>query len=170
MSCHPQTTLLNHILKVQSTKRIMVIENEVRTWGAAPVSAAARHCSPSTQPCVLQFGEISIDSDKMVVARNDTTEIIELPNGCACCDVQAELVDSLYMIVRTSCALLQLTFLARSHASRASKQGVRFDPTCTLELASHSCAAGRAASREAVRPAGHRDHGHGQPAAHHAGL
>lgn len=49
----------------------------------------------------MQFGEISIDSDKMVVARNDTTEIIELPNGCACCDVQAELVDSLHMIVRT---------------------------------------------------------------------
>ena len=34
------------------------------------------------------------------MTRNESTEIFELPNGCACCDVQGELVDALLMIVR----------------------------------------------------------------------
>ena len=98
----PQTTLLNHILKEQSSKRIMVIENEV---GAPRPARLTRHDQQERpEPgCRAQFGEISIDSDDKVMTRNETTEIVELPNGCACCDVQGELVDALIMIVRPPC-------------------------------------------------------------------
>ena len=53
----------------------------------------------------------------VVVARNDLTEIVELPNGCACCDVQGELVDILSMIVRPGPACKQLAVWAAAEAA-----------------------------------------------------
>ncbi|KMP11270.1 cobalamin biosynthesis protein CobW [Candidatus Nitromaritima sp. SCGC AAA799-A02] len=61
-----KTTLLNHILKGNHGKRIAVIENE--------------------------FGDIGIDSD-LVVGQND--EIFEMENGCICCSVRSDLINTL---------------------------------------------------------------------------
>jgi len=61
-----KTTLLNHILKGKHGKRIAVIENE--------------------------FGDIGIDSD-LIVGKND--EIFEMGNGCICCSVRSDLIETL---------------------------------------------------------------------------
>ena len=61
-----KTTLLNHILKNKHGKRIAVIENE--------------------------FGDIDIDSD-LIIGKND--EIFEMKNGCICCSVRYDLIETL---------------------------------------------------------------------------
>jgi len=61
-----KTTLLNHILKHKHGKRIAVIENE--------------------------FGDIGIDSD-LIVGKSD--EIFEMKNGCICCSVRSDLIETL---------------------------------------------------------------------------
>jgi len=61
-----KTTLLNHILKNKHGKRIAVIENE--------------------------FGDISIDSD-LIIGKSD--EIFEMKNGCICCSVRGDLIETL---------------------------------------------------------------------------
>jgi len=61
-----KTTLLNHILKNKHGKRIAVIENE--------------------------FGDIGIDSD-LIIGKND--EIFEMKNGCICCSVRSDLIQTL---------------------------------------------------------------------------
>ena len=65
-----------------------------------PLAHAKTVPGAAKTPAHLQFGEISIDSDLVMIARNDSTEILELPNGCACCDVQGELIEALFTIVR----------------------------------------------------------------------
>ncbi|MDP3988725.1 MAG: GTP-binding protein [bacterium] len=62
-----KTTLLNHILSAPHGQRIAVIVNE--------------------------FGEISID-DKLIVRGDD--EIIEMANGCMCCVVKDDTVETLF--------------------------------------------------------------------------
>ena len=61
-----KTTLLNHILKNKHGKRIAVIENE--------------------------FGDIDIDSD-LLIGKSD--EIFEMKNGCICCSVRSDLIETL---------------------------------------------------------------------------
>ena len=61
-----KTTLLNYILKHKHGKRIAVIENE--------------------------FGDIGIDSD-LIIGKND--EIFEMKNGCICCSVRSDLIETL---------------------------------------------------------------------------
>lgn len=61
-----KTTLLNHILKMNHGKRIAVIENE--------------------------FGDINIDSDLIIGKSN---EIFEMKNGCICCSVRNDLIETL---------------------------------------------------------------------------
>lgn len=61
-----KTTLLNHILKNKHGKRIAVIENE--------------------------FGDIDIDSD-LIIGKSD--EIFEMKNGCICCSVRNDLIETL---------------------------------------------------------------------------
>lgn len=61
-----KTTLLNHILKNKHGKRIAVIENE--------------------------FGDTDIDSD-LLIGKSD--EIFEMKNGCICCSVRSDLIETL---------------------------------------------------------------------------
>ena len=61
-----KTTLLNHILKNKHGKRIGVIENE--------------------------FGDTDIDSD-LLLGKSD--EIFEMKNGCICCSVRSDLIETL---------------------------------------------------------------------------
>jgi G3E family GTPase len=68
-----KTTLLNYFLKEQRDKKIAVIENEV--------------------------GEVSID-DALVEQKPDemAEELIILDNGCVCCTIRGDLVNSLHNI------------------------------------------------------------------------
>jgi G3E family GTPase len=68
-----KTTLLNHILKGDHGKRIVVIENE--------------------------FGEIDIDSELVAFQDNAEEDIMLLNNGCLCCTVRGDLVDMLGKLV-----------------------------------------------------------------------
>lgn len=68
-----KTTLLNHILKGDHGKRIVVIENE--------------------------FGEIDIDSELVAFQDNGEEDIMLLNNGCLCCTVRGDLVDMLGKLV-----------------------------------------------------------------------
>lgn len=68
-----KTTLLNHILKGDHGKRIVVIENE--------------------------FGEIDIDSELVAFQENGEEDIMMLNNGCLCCTVRGDLVDMLGRLV-----------------------------------------------------------------------
>ena len=61
-----KTTLLNNILKNKHGKRIAVIENE--------------------------FGDTDIDSD-LLIGKSD--EIFEMKNGCICCSVRSDLIETL---------------------------------------------------------------------------
>jgi G3E family GTPase len=64
-----KTTLLNRILKEQHGKKIAVIENE--------------------------FGAVGVD-DKLVIEEKHTGEaIIEVMNGCICCTVRKDLVETI---------------------------------------------------------------------------
>jgi G3E family GTPase len=67
-----KTTLLNRILTEDHGERIAVIENE--------------------------FGEESIDSDLLV--QNENEEIITMNNGCICCTIRGDLVESLLALCR----------------------------------------------------------------------
>lgn len=61
-----KTTLLNHLIKKHPEKKFAIIENE--------------------------FGEISIDSELVVGAKDG---IFELANGCICCTMNGELINVL---------------------------------------------------------------------------
>ena len=69
-----KTTLLNHILTADHGKKLAVIENE--------------------------FGEVGIDD--ALIAKNakiqSEDEIVEMINGCICCNVRKDLIDSLHNI------------------------------------------------------------------------
>lgn len=62
-----KTTLVNHILHKEHGKKIAVIVNE--------------------------FGEISIDGQ--LVVQEDQAELVEFNNGCLCCTVRGDLIDTL---------------------------------------------------------------------------
>jgi G3E family GTPase len=65
-----KTTLLNHILENQSDLKIAVLVNE--------------------------FGDINIDSQLLVAIDED---MVELSNGCICCTINDNLVESVYSIL-----------------------------------------------------------------------
>jgi G3E family GTPase len=65
-----KTTLLNQLIRNNPDRKIAVIENE--------------------------FGEINIDSDLVV---NKDGSVFELSNGCVCCSLSGELVETLQMLV-----------------------------------------------------------------------
>jgi G3E family GTPase len=67
-----KTTLLNHIIKQNPNKKIAIIENE--------------------------FGEISIDSELVTKSEDG---IFELTNGCICCSLNGELIETLLKIVNS---------------------------------------------------------------------
>ena len=62
-----KTTLINHILHEEHGKTIAVIVNE--------------------------FGEISIDGQ--LIVRDEQAELIEFNNGCLCCTVRGDLIETL---------------------------------------------------------------------------
>lgn len=62
-----KTTLINHILHEEHGKTIAVIVNE--------------------------FGEISIDGQ--LIVRDEQAELVEFNNGCLCCTVRGDLIDTL---------------------------------------------------------------------------
>ncbi len=65
-----KTTLLNHILQNQQSLKTAVLVNE--------------------------FGEIGIDND-LIVSTDEN--IVELSNGCICCNINADLVDAVYSVL-----------------------------------------------------------------------
>ena len=68
-----KTTLLNHILSSPDhNKRIAIIENE--------------------------FGDIGIDKD-LVVDRLESEDMVIMLNGCICCTVREDLMQSLQSLV-----------------------------------------------------------------------
>lgn len=69
-----KTTLVNYILKEQSTWKIAVIENE--------------------------FGEVSIDDGLVADSMQDPEDIITMDNGCVCCSLRADLVRTLGMLAK----------------------------------------------------------------------
>ena len=68
-----KTTLVNYILKEQTTWKICVVENE--------------------------FGEISIDNDLVVENLAAKEDIIMMDNGCVCCSVRGDLVRTFNMLL-----------------------------------------------------------------------
>ncbi|WP_371345551.1 GTP-binding protein [Ancylobacter sp. IITR112] len=62
-----KTTLINHILHKEHGKKIAVIVNE--------------------------FGEISIDGQ--LIVKEDQAELVEFNNGCLCCTVRGDLIETL---------------------------------------------------------------------------
>jgi G3E family GTPase len=66
-----KTTLLNHILRVQSTYRFAVIVNEI--------------------------GKIGIDGQ---LIENNRDEVVEMSNGCICCTVRKDLVQSIQRLLK----------------------------------------------------------------------
>ncbi len=67
-----KTTLVNHILTNNKKKKIAVIVNE--------------------------FGEIGIDNELIVKTKED---IIELSNGCICCQVRGDIINMILKIIKT---------------------------------------------------------------------
>jgi len=67
-----KTTLLNHILTAEHGKKIAVIENE--------------------------FGATDVDAHVLEAKEHSSETIIEVKNGCICCTVRGDLVDSLIRI------------------------------------------------------------------------
>jgi len=67
-----KTTLLNHILSANHGLKLAVIENE--------------------------FGETGVDEEVLVAREHSKDVIIEVKNGCICCTVRGDLVDSLNKI------------------------------------------------------------------------
>jgi len=68
-----KTTLVNYILKEQSTWKICVVENE--------------------------FGEVAIDGDLVEENLAAKEDIITMDNGCVCCSVRGDLVRTFGMLV-----------------------------------------------------------------------
>ncbi len=68
-----KTTLLNHILKNQVGLKTAVLVNE--------------------------FGEIGIDNDLIIEGSED---MIELNNGCICCSINGELLNTVYKVLERS--------------------------------------------------------------------
>lgn len=62
-----KTTLLNHILKGQHGRKVAVIVNE--------------------------FGEVGIDGQ--LIVQDDDEQLIEFNNGCLCCTVRGDLIDTI---------------------------------------------------------------------------
>jgi G3E family GTPase len=62
-----KTTLLNHVLSNQQGRKVAVIVNE--------------------------FGEVSIDGQ--LIVKEDDEELIEFNNGCLCCTVRGDLVETI---------------------------------------------------------------------------
>ena len=62
-----KTTLLNHILTGQQGRKVAVIVNE--------------------------FGEVGIDGQ--LIVRDDDEQLIEFNNGCLCCTVRGDLIDTI---------------------------------------------------------------------------
>ena len=68
-----KTTLVNYILKEQTTWKICVVENE--------------------------FGEVAIDNDLVEENLAAKEDIITMDNGCVCCSVRVDLVRTFGMLV-----------------------------------------------------------------------
>ena len=108
-----KTTLLNHILKNQKNLKTAVLVNE--------------------------FGEVGIDNDLIVEAGED---MIELTNGCICCTINGELIDTVnkvleknkeidYLIVETT-GLADPLPVAMTFAGSSLRSKVRLDSIITL--------------------------------------
>lgn len=69
-----KTTLLNHILTAEHGKKLAVIENE--------------------------FGETDVDTAVLEAKEHSNETIIEVKNGCICCTVRGDLVESLAKIYK----------------------------------------------------------------------
>ena len=72
-----KTTLLNHVLSQQHGRKVAVIVNE--------------------------FGEINIDGQ--LVVKGDNEELIEFNNGCLCCTVRGDLVETINKLLERDDAL-----------------------------------------------------------------
>ncbi|MDE7426952.1 MAG: GTP-binding protein [Muribaculaceae bacterium] len=73
-----KTTLVNHILRTHSGKRIAVIVNDI--------------------------GEVNIDAEiisKEGLVQGSSDEMVTLQNGCICCNLQADLMNQLFSIAET---------------------------------------------------------------------
>ena len=82
-----KTTLINRILAEQHGRKIAVIVNE--------------------------FGEVSIDGQ--LIVQNDQEELVEFNNGCLCCTVRGDLIDTLDSLQQRSeldAILIETTGLA----------------------------------------------------------
>jgi G3E family GTPase len=82
-----KTTLINRILAEQHGRKIAVIVNE--------------------------FGEVSIDGQ--LIVQNDQEELVEFNNGCLCCTVRGDLIDTLDRLQQRSeldAILIETTGLA----------------------------------------------------------
>jgi len=108
-----KTTLLNHILKNQVGIKTAVLVNE--------------------------FGEIGIDNDLIIEGSED---MIELNNGCICCSINGELLNTLskvlersekldYLIVETT-GLADPLPVAMTFASGDLREKVRLDSIITV--------------------------------------
>ena len=72
-----KTTLLNHVLSQQHGRKVAVIVNE--------------------------FGEINIDGQ--LIIKGDNEELIEFNNGCLCCTVRGDLVETINKLLERDDAL-----------------------------------------------------------------
>ena len=108
-----KTTLLNHILKNQASIKTAVLVNE--------------------------FGEIGIDNDLIIEGSED---MIELNNGCICCSINGELLNTVskvleraekidYLIVETT-GLADPLPVAMTFAAGDLREKVRLDSIITL--------------------------------------
>ncbi len=108
-----KTTLLNHILKNQVGLKTAVLVNE--------------------------FGEIGIDNDLIIEGSED---MIELNNGCICCSINGELLDTVskvlersekidYLIVETT-GLADPLPVAMTFAAGDLREKVRLDSIITV--------------------------------------
>ena len=108
-----KTTLLNHILKNQTDIKTAVLVNE--------------------------FGEIGIDNDLIIESSED---MIELNNGCICCSINGELLNTVskvlersekidYMIVETT-GLADPLPVAMTFAAGDLREKVRLDSIITV--------------------------------------
>ena len=108
-----KTTLLNHILKNQVGLRTAVLVNE--------------------------FGEIGIDNDLIIEGSED---MIELNNGCICCTINGELLNTVskvleradkidYLIVETT-GLADPLPVAMTFAAGDLREKMRLDSIITL--------------------------------------
>lgn len=69
-----KTTLLNHILSADHGKKLAVIENE--------------------------FGETGVDEEVLLAREHSDEILVEVKNGCICCTVRGDLVESLANIYK----------------------------------------------------------------------